>query len=71
MREYVKVKDHKELLRDKQSKGIVSCDVDALNKYKMEREYKMKIARVVDEHEQMKQDVADIKNLLQTILGKL
>jgi len=70
MREYIKVKDHNNLLRDKSSKGIVNCDVNELNKYKQERDYKMKIARVVQEHDEMKNDLNEIKDMLRTLLGK-
>lgn len=70
MVEYIKVQDHKNLLRQKNSKGIVNCDLDELNKYKLEREYKSKIARVVKEHDQMKNDLNEIKDMLKTLLGK-
>jgi hypothetical protein len=71
MVEYIKVKDHKNLIRQKGSKGIVNCDNEELNKYKLEREYKMKIARVVQEHDEMKTDLNEIKDMLRTLLGKL
>ena len=71
MVEYIKVKDHKNLIRQKGSKGIVNCDNEELNKYKLEREYKMKIARVVQEHDEMKKDLSEIKDMLKTLLGKM
>jgi len=67
---YIKVQDHKNLLREKNSKGVVNCDLDELNKYKLEREYKSKIARVVQEHDEMKNDLNEIKDMLKTLLGK-
>jgi hypothetical protein len=70
MVDYYKVQDHKNLLRQKNSKGVVNCDLDELNKYKLEREYKSKIARVVQEHDQMKNDLNEIKDMLKTLLGK-
>jgi hypothetical protein len=70
MVEYIKVQDHKNLLRQKGSKGIVNCDVDELNKYKLEREQKLKIAKVVEEHDRMKDDINEIKDMLRTLLGK-
>ena len=70
MVEYIKVQDHKNLLRQKNSKGVVNCDLDELNKYKLEREYKSKIARVVQEHDEMKNDLNEIKDMLKTLLGK-
>ena len=71
MVEYIKVRNHKNLLRQKGSKGIVNCDPDELNKYKLEREYKMKVARVVEEHDAIKNDINEIKDMLKTLLGKL
>jgi len=70
MVEYIKVQDHKNLLRQKNSKGVVNCDLDELNKYKLEREYKSKIAKVVQEHDEMKNDLNEIKDMLKTLLGK-
>jgi cell fate (sporulation/competence/biofilm development) regulator YlbF (YheA/YmcA/DUF963 family) len=70
MVEYIKVKDHKNLVRQKGSKGIVNCDVNELNKYKEEREYKMKLAKVVKEHNDLKNELAEIKDMLKTLLGK-
>lgn len=71
MSNYIKVQDHKNLLRQKGSKGVINCDTEELNKYKLEREYKMKIARVVKEHDEMKTDLNEIKDMLRTLLGKL
>jgi hypothetical protein len=70
MVEYIKVKDHKNLVRQKGSKGVVNCDVNELNKYKEEREYKMKLAKVVKEHDDLKNELAEIKDMLKTLLGK-
>jgi hypothetical protein len=70
MVEYIKVQDHKNLLRQKNSKGIVNCDADDLNKYRLEREQKIKLAKVVKEHDQMKNDINEIKDMLRTLLGK-
>ena len=69
--QYQKVIDHKNLIRDPNSKAILNRDADALNKYKEEREYKMKLANVVKEHEGLKEDVAEIKQMLKQILGKV
>jgi hypothetical protein len=68
MNDYIKVLDHPDLVRDKQSKAILNTDLDALNKYKEERNFKMKLAEVVRDNEQMKSDIADIKNLLIKVL---
>ena len=67
---YQKVIDHKELVRDTNSKAILNQDSSSLNKYREEREYKLKLANVVNEHQQLKDDVAEIKQLLREVLGK-
>ena len=67
---YQKVIDHKNLVRDTDSKAILNQDSSSLNKYKEEREYKLKLANVVNEHQDMKNDIAEIKEMLKAILGK-
>ena len=71
MVDYIKVQDHKHLLRQKNSKGVVNCDNTELNKYKSEREYKLKVSKVVKEHDEMKNDLNEIKTMLKTLLGKM
>lgn len=68
MNEYVKVKDHPDLVRDVESNAILNTDLQALNKYKEEREFKLKLARVVKEHDDVKRDLADIKSMLSELL---
>ena len=40
-KEYLKVIDHPELVRDNKSKAILNNDLDSLNKYREERTFKM------------------------------
>jgi hypothetical protein len=68
MPDYIKVKDKPELVREKTSKAILNTDVHALNKYKEERDFKLKLQKVVQENDQMKNDIAEIKNLLLKVL---
>lgn len=68
--QFQKVIDHKDLVRDTNSKAILNQDSSSLNKYKEEREYKLKLANVVNEHQDMKNDIAEIKEMLKAILGK-
>ena len=70
MKKYLGVHDHKELIRDPDSKGLINIDNDALNKYKEEREFQIKLARVLSEHDQIKSDISDIKELLLKLVGK-
>jgi hypothetical protein len=69
--EYLKVEDHKDLIRDKKSKAILNKDAFALNKYREERAHRLKVATVVEEHQQIKNDIALIKEMLTKLLGKV
>jgi hypothetical protein len=67
---FIKVKDRPELVRDKRSNAILNVDTDALNKYKEERDKILNMRRVVEEHDQMKNDISDIKQMLLKIMEK-
>lgn len=64
-KEYIKVKDHPNLVRDKKSNAIINVDDNGFNKYKKERD---EILRKEKEHEQMKNDITSIKELLSKLL---
>ena len=64
MNDFLKVKDHPNLIRDVKSNAILNVDNDALNKYREEREQILKLRSVVKEHDQMKNDINDIKQML-------
>lgn len=68
MSDYLKVKDHPDLVRDTKSNAILNTDVSALNKYKEEREFKLRLARVIQEHDEVKKDISDIKSMLSELL---
>lgn len=70
MNEILKVKDNKDLVRQKQSSAILNTNVKELNKYKEEREEKMKLKKLVEESEQMKNDIDEIKSLLRQLIGQ-
>ena len=67
---YIKVKDRPDLVRDSESKAILNRDLEALNKYKEERAFRLKLAQIVEENDGIKNDITDIKRMLQEILGK-
>jgi len=71
MKKHLLVTDRKDLIRDADSKAILNTDPSLLNKYKEEREFKLKLVKVVDEQEQLKTDVTEIKQMLKDLLGKL
>ena len=71
MKKHLLVTDRKDLIRDANSKAILNADPSLLNKYKEEREFKLKLVKVVEEQEQLKTDVSEIKQMLKDLLGKL
>lgn len=64
----IKVADASNLYRDPYSKGIVNSDVSALNKYKEARKRINSIELISAEQTKLKQDVAEIKDLLYKLL---
>ena len=69
MEELVKVADNRDLVRHKGSNAILNVNQQELNKYKKEREEKLKMRQVIEEHQEMKQDLNEIKLLLQQLIG--
>jgi hypothetical protein len=67
---FIKVKDHPEFVRDKRSNAILNVDALALHKYREERDKLLNMRRVVEEHDQMKNDISDIKQMLLKIMEK-
>lgn len=52
------------MIRDQKSKALINNDVDALNKYKIERDRARKM-------EQLAKDVLEIKNTLSSVCNRL
>lgn len=70
MGHYIKVKDHPGLVRDKRSTAILNTSKEDLNKYRIEREEKMKLQQTVEDVAELKNDMKEIKDLLQQLLKK-
>jgi hypothetical protein len=69
-REYYGVIGHDNLLREVDSKGIINIDNDALNKYKQERDFKLRLNALVKEHCEIKSEISEIKAMLTLLLKK-
>ena len=70
MSDILKVKDNKDLVRLKDSKAILNVNSRELDKYKQEREEKMRLKNLIDESAQMKNDIDEIKSLLRQLIGQ-
>jgi hypothetical protein len=67
---YLKVKDRPDLVREKKSNAILNTDHVELNKYREDRNHKIRMKRLVEENEQMRADIDEIKSLLKQLLGQ-
>ena len=70
MSEILKVKDNKDLVRLKDSKAILNVNSKELDKYKQDREEKMKLKKLLEENDQIKNDIEEIKSLLRQLIGQ-
>lgn len=70
MKNYIKVTDNPDLVRDKKNNAILNTDKEALNKYKEERDFKLKQIKSLNDVEDLKSDMKQIKNLLKELLQK-
>jgi hypothetical protein len=59
--------DNKKLIRDVNSKAILSTNMNALENYKMARKKKKEEA---EDMINMKNDIAELKEMIQTLIGK-
>ena len=70
---YAKVKDHKHLIRDINSKAVLNTDKAGLNDYMIKREIAKKQQEEQSETKmrlaQLEEDMTEIKNLLIEIAG--
>jgi len=69
-KEYLKVQDNPNIVRDPDTKAILSINVEGEQAYKKQREEKRRLRNMMAEFETVKSDLADIKNLLQALLTK-
>jgi protein subunit release factor A len=68
---YAKVKENPELIRDMSSKAVLNTNRTALQAYKKKREKQQEIQSAVDDINNLKQDVNELKTLMQRLLDKI
>jgi cell fate (sporulation/competence/biofilm development) regulator YmcA (YheA/YmcA/DUF963 family) len=68
---YAKVKENPELIRDMDSKAVLNTNLNALQAYKKKREKQQEIQSAVEDINNLRQEVNDIKTLMQRILDKI
>ena len=65
-----KVKNDQTLVRETNSNAILNVDRNGLNKYKEEREFKMRMQRTTEELDQLKVDMGEIKIMIQQLIAQ-
>ena len=70
MPEYYKIKDRKDLIKNMNSKAVLTVDSRGLDKYREERERLLKLSSVLDRTDRLEDDVTEIKNMLKQLLEK-
>ena len=68
---YAKVKENPELIRDMDSKAVLNTNLTALQAYKKKREKQQEIQSAVDDINNLRQEVNELKTLMQRILDKI
>ena len=66
-----KIKDNPGLVRDMKNQAVLSVDNNALHAYKLNRKKQKEISEAIDDINNMKQDINDLKTLMQRILDKI
>ena len=66
---YLKVEDNPNIVRDPDTKAILSVNVDSEQAYKKQREEKRKMRNMLNEFETVKNDLAEIKLLLSLLIN--
>ena len=67
---YLKVTDEPNLVRDTNSNAILNVNKEAYNKYKQDRDKQLQIQKVISEHEEIKKDISEIKQLLLQLMDR-
>lgn len=67
---FLRVQDHPDLVREKNSKAILNNNESELNKYKQIRDEKLKFKTLLVRQEAIESDILEIKSLLKQILER-
>jgi hypothetical protein len=71
MMKVAKVKENPDLVRDMENQAILNTNVDALLAYKKRRQKEREISDSLTDINTMKQDINELKTLMQRILDKI
>ena len=69
--EILKIKDNPTLVRDSKNQAVLNVDISSLQAYKTKRKKQKEIDRGLQDINTMKNEINDIKMLMQRILEKI
>lgn len=67
----MKVIENPDLVRTKENSAIINTNLEALNKYKEEREQRRKLNEIAQDYDRLRADVGEMKSMLEKILGHI
>lgn len=68
--DYVKI-DNKSMLRDMKSKALINTDIDRLKAYRDKKQTMKTMHEAIEEINNTKKEVAEIKDMLKMILDRI
>jgi len=68
--DYVKI-DNKSMLRDMKSKALINTDIDQLKAYRDKKQTMKTMHEAIEEINNTKKEVAEIKDMLKMILDRI
>lgn len=68
---FAKVKEHRDIIRDMNSKALLNIDREAYEAHKSRRIQQQKTQKVIQDVEELKKDVSEMKDLLHRVLEKI
>ena len=71
MKQVAKVKENPDLVRDLGNQAVLNTNIDALTAYRKRREKAKEIDQTIGDINTMKQDINELKTLMQRILDKI
>ncbi len=70
MSSYLKVRENSDLVRDDQNNAVLNVNQKELHKYKQARNDMIKLKKISEDHDKIKNDIEEIKGLLNILLRK-
>ncbi len=71
MTDFAKVKDHKGLIRDMNSKAILNVDNESLMDHRNKKNVMKKMLENSNKIDKLENDVSEIRDMLQLIINRL